>query len=80
MITHECRLIDYKVDDHGVLNFNCHKIFLEDGVEIGRMPERYTIFPGDDVSTREQYVKDAVASLHTQAVIDAWTAYSATLP
>ena len=77
MITHECRLISYAVDEWGIIGFNCEKTFLEDGVEIGRVPERYTVFPGQDVSNHEQYVQDVAAVVHTQAVIDAYVAYQA---
>ena len=74
MITHECILKNYSVDEWSVIRFNCEKIFMQDGVEIGRSPESYVLVPGDDASAHEQYVQDICAQVHTQAVIDAWLA------
>ena len=79
MITHECKLKTYTVDEYGRVFFVCDKIFIEDGTEIGRVPENYMIIPGEDVSGHEQYVIDICAQVHTQQVIDAWNAGPANL-
>lgn len=79
MIVSECKLVKYNVDSLGRIVFSCEVIFTEDGVELGRAPERYTVSPGDDVSNKEQYVQDICAQVHTQAVIDAWIIHVNTL-
>lgn len=80
MITKTCELKHYTVDTHGCITFNCEHVFTEDGVELARSPDRYTIHPGDDTTGREQYVIDTVAAIQTPAVVTAWNEYLATLP
>ena len=50
-------------------------IISEDGTELSRSYHRHVIAPGDDVSGEPQEVQDLVAVLHTQEVIDAYTAH-----
>jgi hypothetical protein len=56
------------------LNMNVREdtIVLEDGVELSRTFFRYSLIPGDDVSTRPQLVKDITALLWTPEAIQSW--------
>jgi len=50
---------------------------LEDGVELSASYHRHVIAPGDDVSGETTEVQDIAATVHTQAVIDAYAAHIA---
>jgi len=50
---------------------------LEDGVELSSSYHRHVIAPGDDVSGETTEVQDIAATVHTQAVIDAYAAHIA---
>jgi hypothetical protein len=50
---------------------------LEDGVELSSSYHRHVIAPGDDVSGETTEVQDIAATVHTQAVIDAYAAHLA---
>ncbi len=47
----------------------------ENGNEVSRNYHRRTINPLDDASNESQEIKDIVASMHTQAIKDAYQAY-----
>jgi hypothetical protein len=49
----------------------------EDGVELSRSFHRHVVSPGDDTSGETQEVQDVCNAVHTQAVIDAYTAHLA---
>jgi len=50
---------------------------LEDGVVLSSSFHRHVVAPGDDTSGETQEVQDVCNAVHTQAVIDAYTAYLA---
>ena len=47
----------------------------EDGVEISRSFHRHVVVPGDDVANEEQTVKDICGVVHTQELVNAYTAH-----
>jgi hypothetical protein len=50
---------------------------LEDGVVLSSSFHRHVVAPGDDITGETQEVQDVCNAVHTQAVIDAYTAHLA---
>lgn len=62
------------VGDYKMVQLREASIIKEDGVEISRSFHRRVITPACDVSGETQEVKDICATVHTQAIKDAFTA------
>jgi len=65
------------VGDYRLIHIRTKTAVLEDGVELSSSYHRNVIAPGDDVSGETTEIQDIAATVHTQAVIDAYAAHLA---
>ena len=65
------------VSDFKMVQVRTATVVSEDGVELSSSFHRHVVAPGDDTSGETQEVQDICNAVHTQAVIDAYTAHLA---
>ena len=65
------------VGDYKIIQVRTATVIKRDGLEISRSFKRHLVHPNDDVSNESDEVKAISSVVHTQAVKDAWAAYSA---
>lgn len=65
------------IGDYKMIQIRTKTAVLEDGVELSSSYHRRVISPGDDVSGETTEIQDIAATVHTQAVIDAYAAHQA---
>ena len=65
------------VGDYKHVQVRTATVVSEDGVELSRSYHRHVVAPGDDTSGETAEVQAICTAMHTQEVIDAYTAHLA---
>ena len=65
------------VGDYKHVQVRTATVIEEDGVELSRSFHRHVVAPGDDTSNESSEVQAVCTAVHTQEVIDAYTAHLA---
>ena len=65
------------VGDYKHVQVRTATVVSEDGVELSRSYHRHVVAPGDDTSGETAEVQAVCTAMHTQEVIDAYTAHLA---
>jgi hypothetical protein len=65
------------VGDFNHVQVRTATLIKRDGAEISRSFSRHVVTPGDDYSAEDSKVQGICAAVHTQDVIDAYTAHLA---
>jgi hypothetical protein len=65
------------VGDFNHVQVRTATVIKRDGAEISRSFSRHVVTPGDDYSAEDSKVQGICAAVHTQDVIDAYTAHLA---
>jgi hypothetical protein len=65
------------VGDFNHVQVRTATVIKRDGAEISRSFSRHVVTPGDDYSAEDSKVQGICAAVHTQDVVDAYTAHLA---